>query len=156
MTSDHITLHYITLHAYIQHRCIDTWIHRYMHTWLHANNDIFPIKWRHLLAPYVSCFKTIKPWHICCMNFDEDLRPLLRNVRFVRQNRTVFKSTVFLGTSVLIQLMVVGFVGPTIWVSFLEIATCRLKITPVTPVFMKEMPSDLSANHLFGTFDFSG
>ncbi|CAL1173930.1 unnamed protein product [Cladocopium goreaui] len=31
------------------------------------------------------------------MNFDEDLRPLLRNVRFVRQNRTVFKSTVFLG-----------------------------------------------------------
>lgn len=27
----------------------------------------------------------------------EDLRPLLRNVRFVRQNRTVFKSTVFLG-----------------------------------------------------------
>eukprot|EP00435_Cladocopium_sp_Y103_P019494 s3290_g4.t1 len=26
-----------------------------------------------------------------------DLRPLLRNVRFVRQNRTVFKSTVFLG-----------------------------------------------------------
>ena len=29
----------------------------------------------------------------------EDLRPLLRNVRFVRQNRTVFKSTVFLGAS---------------------------------------------------------
>jgi hypothetical protein len=45
------------------------------------------------------------------MNFDEDLRPLLRNVRFVRQNHTVFKSTVLLGTSVLIQLMV-GF-GPT-------------------------------------------
>lgn len=28
----------------------------------------------------------------------EDLRPLLRNLRFVRQNRTVFKSTIFLGT----------------------------------------------------------
>ena len=35
----------------------------------------------------------------CVFFLREDLRPLLRNVRFVRQNRTVFKSTVFLGAS---------------------------------------------------------
>ena len=82
------------------------------HIYIYTHREIFfPLKWRHLLAPYVPCFKTMGPWHTFCMNFDEDLRPLLRNVRFVRQNRTVFKSTVFLGTSVLIQLMV-GF-GPT-------------------------------------------
>ena len=36
-------------------------------------------------------------WKHLQWTLTEDLRPLLRNVRFVRQNRTVFKSTVFLG-----------------------------------------------------------
>ena len=94
------------------HMC-NIYIYTYIwHIYIYTHREIFfPLKWRHLLAPYVPCFKTMGPWHTFCMNFDEDLRPLLRNVRFVRQNRTVFKSTVFLGTSVLIQLMV-GF-GPT-------------------------------------------
>ena len=105
---------YIYIYVYI---CIYIYMYIYIYTYIwhiyiYTHREwCFPLKWRHLLAPYVPCFKTIGPWHTFCMNFDEDLRPLLRNVRFVRQNRTVFKSTVFLGTSVLIQLMV-GF-GPT-------------------------------------------